>query len=97
MGENDIEKSKISLKTYVVSIIVIVSWVGGLCAVYFPMQGKLNDANARVIKLETRLDKYNLDVLDYKVGQMALQLNSTDAKINDILIVLNANRSRTGR
>lgn len=92
----DLEKETLTLKTVVLIIVAVVTWVGSLCAVYFPMQSKINDAETRVTNIELRFNKYNFDVLDYKMGEMKIQIDAQGSKIDNIYTIVSAGK-RTGR
>ena len=71
----DLEKTNIPLKTVVTIVIYVTSLVG----VYFAMKFKIDDTQSKVLELQTKFNKYNPEVMDYRLNL----LQSEVSKLND--------------
>jgi len=75
-----LDRMNIPLKT----VVAIVFWVASMVGVYYTMKAKLDEVQSKADKLEQRLDKYNPEVLDYKVTAIQNQIKEIDGKTDRI-------------
>jgi hypothetical protein len=80
MPEINLENLKLPLKT----VVMIVIYIGSLLSVYFVMQNKVTTALDKVTTLETRMNKYDLETMDYKIDEMGKTITGISAKIDGI-------------
>ena len=80
----DLEKFSIPLKT----VITIVIYVSSLVGIYYAMKFKVDTTQEKVIELEMKLNKYNPEVMDYRLNELqneVSKLNTKADKIYDII------------
>ncbi len=75
-----IENFKIPVKT----VIVIVMWVGSMLGIYYSMKFKLDEVQSRALKLEQKIERYNPEILEYKINNIEKQLNKVNEKADKI-------------
>ncbi len=86
----DIEKKKITfnLKTIIVVVTTIVIWTFSLGGVYFTMKSKQDQAESKIRVLESRIDKYNLDLVMYRIDKLEDGTNKVNEKADKIMELL---------
>ena len=75
-----IENFKIPVKT----VIVIVAWIASMLGIYYTMKFQLDEVQAKANKLEQKIEKYNPEILEYKIGNIEQQLNKVNEKADKI-------------
>ncbi len=86
----DIEDKKVTfnIKNLVIICITIVIWTFSLGGVYFTMKAKQDDAEAKIKVLESRIDKYNLDLVMYRIDKLEDLTNKVNEKADKITQLL---------
>jgi len=92
LGENtnDINKINLPIKT----VVTIVIYVSSLIGLYYVMKNKVDVTQDKVIKLEQKLDKYNPEIMDYRLNELQKQVGNLNDKADKIYNeVVNANNA----
>jgi len=76
----NIENVRIPIKT----VIVIVIWIASMLGIYYTMKFQLDEVQERATKLEQKIDKYNPEIIEYKIGNIEQQLNKVNEKADKI-------------
>jgi len=85
---NDINKINLPIKT----VVTIVIYVSSLIGLYYVMKNKVDVTQDKVIKLEQKLDKYNPEIMDYRLNELQQQVGKLNEKADKIYNeVVNAN------
>lgn len=95
--EETLENSKISLKTAVLSLIVIGGWLGSLFGVYFSMLNRVEETQKIAMETKSRLDKFSPDLIVYQVNELRDQVKKSNDKADYIISLLNGNPSNGHR
>jgi uncharacterized membrane protein (DUF106 family) len=87
---NDINKINLPIKT----VVTIVIYVSSLIGLYYVMKNKVDVTEDKVIKLEQKLDKYNPEIMDYRLNELQQQVGKLNEKADKIYNeVVNANNA----
>jgi hypothetical protein len=87
--ENSLDKISLPIKT----VIAIIIYASSLVGTYYVMKNKEDVTQDKVLKLEQKLDKYSLEVMDYKLNELQQQMGKLNDKADKIYNeVKNANR-----
>jgi len=87
---NDINKINLPIKT----VVTIVIYVSSLIGLYYVMKNKVDVTQDKVIKLEQKLDKYNPEIMDYRLNELQKQVGNLNDKADKIYNeVVNANNA----
>lgn len=76
----NIENIRIPIKT----VLVIVAWIASMLGIYYTMKFKLDEVQTRALKLEQKIEKYNPEILEYKINNIENQLNKVNEKADKI-------------
>lgn len=76
----NIENFKIPIKT----AIVIIVWIASMIGIYYTMKFQLDEVQERALKLENKIEKYNPEILEYKINNIENQLNKVNEKADKI-------------
>lgn len=92
--ENNLEKMNLPIKT----VVAIVIYVSSLIGLYYVMKNKVDVTEDKVIKLEQKLDKYNPEIMDYKLSELQKEVSGLNEKADKIYNeVVNANRTNNNQ
>ena len=80
----DLEKFNVPLKT----VVVIVIYISSLVGVYFAMKYKVEDTQNKVIQLENKLNKYNPEVMDYRLNELQTEVSKLNDKADKIYNII---------
>jgi len=87
---NDINKINLPIKT----VVTIVIYVSSLIGLYYVMKNKVDVTQDKVIKLEQKLDKYNPEIMDYRLNELQKQVSNLNDKADKIYNeVVNSNNA----
>ena len=88
--EEEIEKKSVTfnIKTAIIVIITVVIWTFSLGGVYFSMKSKQDDQESKIRTLEGRIDKYNLDLVMYRIDKLEDATNRVSEKADRITTLL---------
>jgi Tfp pilus assembly protein PilO len=80
----NIENIRIPIKT----VIAIIVWIVSVLGIYYTMKFKLDEVQEKATKLEMKIEKYNPEILEYKINNIENQLNKVNEKADKIQILL---------
>lgn len=84
----DLEKETLTLKSVAAIVLCVITWVGSLCAVYFPMSAKVQTANDTAYSCKVRLDNFNPDIVLYRLNELDKNVKENNVKADRIIDML---------
>lgn len=80
----DLDKLNIPVKTVITIVIYVSSFVG----VYYAMKFKVDSTQEKVLELESKLNKYNPEVMDYRLNELQNNVTTLNSKADKIYEII---------
>lgn len=77
-------------------IVACVFWALSLAGLYFAMKNDIDKATALAIEVKAKVDRYNLELLNYRIDKLDKKMDDLDDKATNIIDIINDSR-RSGR